>query len=1031
MSIRKVVSVSEAQWELAPAPAWREERTIDWSYVPPAGNSIVALLIDTQYHVATGAVFHRSVRKLLTMSTVQACSQVELEFDPSADRLIIHEVAIWREKNGQWEKRTLDDRGAFLLRQREQQLEQQMLDGRLSVVALLEDVRVGDAIELAWSTVPHEPLPGMRFTAYHVFGWSLPVADCQVTLHLDPAQHVKWRVHTGEGGWEREEEISSDRASWRVKNPPILEYEPNTPGNYWPFHMLDVSGWNTWEEVANFVAELWKDALQFETERVKEEVERLLAGSDPKTAARQAIRMVQEEIRYLAVDFGHGAGIIPNASETVLRRRFGDCKDKSVLLTALLRRLGFEACPVLVAANWRGAVGRLQPSSNAFSHVIVAFKIDGKTHFVDPTVMGLGGDFEHLSPADYQCGLEVRAGVTSLVTIPEPPMAELTLTETFELDRHGGSTVLQEQRMTGWMANAYRGAYIRNDLEAYRKTRLEAFQKIYSTATASPEPPQWEDDFDNNVIVFRVRYLLPSWGDAGKPAPDMFTYGAHGLFLGIENVEGPEKRKHPWAITFPLETHHRVIVQGKCVQKGAPEEINVAGPGFRYLCTVAAEKQRMVFDYKWKASRSEISAKEWPEYLQQRKKAFEQAGTNVATVPFKQSDSWTTLVGKGFAILIALCLLAGLVETMIGKKPRSSATSSSGRQLNGMELLAEARQSMEYRDFDTACFFYKEALQVLPKPGSDFYIQYGLASVEARALTEARESLRKIRETSPASTSADILEARILEAEGQLPRAKEIIFELLLKQPEYPGALAVSARLKERAGDLTDAEYTWESLLRINPHSTEGLLRLGLLRWSRGKKEQADGGIVTPIRQMVTPSPVLESVLSEYYDRTGRSKEAAEAIARAIRFDPQKLILRLRSVQLILKNGDPQRARSEADEMAQRFPGQPATLAAVALSNAAAGDTAKADQAFRSFQEIQPNNPFMQASYGRFLHKTGRLVEAKVMLHGVTAKHPEYGMAWLFYADLLSGIGDYRETAAARQRAEALLSPAEREALLR
>ncbi|MEO8352221.1 MAG: DUF3857 domain-containing protein [Chthoniobacteraceae bacterium] len=128
---------------------------------------------------------------------MQALGQVAIDFDPAAHTLEIHELAIWRKApaDGPWEKRALADRKIFLLRQREQQLEQQMLNGRVSLVALLEDVRMGDAIDLAWTLTPRDQLPGLCFTAYYPFAFGVPTARCWFTLHHPGSQVPPFRLH--------------------------------------------------------------------------------------------------------------------------------------------------------------------------------------------------------------------------------------------------------------------------------------------------------------------------------------------------------------------------------------------------------------------------------------------------------------------------------------------------------------------------------------------------------------------------------------------------------------------------------------------------------------------------------------------------------------------------------------------------------------------------------------------------------------------------------------------------------------------
>jgi hypothetical protein len=357
MSIRKIVPIERAQWSIEPAPSWVEPREPDWELPPSNGYALDILLVDEQRDVATGAFSFRNVRRLSTHAAVQALSQVELDFDPASHRLVIHDVAVWRRGPGGWARTaSLTTREAFLLRQREQQLEQQILNGRVSLVALLEDVRVGDAIDLAWTLEPCESLPDLRFGAFFAFVWTVPVGRAYFSLRLDPTRPVTWRVHAPEGV-APSERIAADRATWSSERPPHFVPEPNVPAGYWPFPVIDVSGWTAWSEVAGYFSRLWADALAEGADRVAAEAARLRTGRDLLGAARAAVRFVQEEVRYLAVDFGQGAGMLPNGAHTVLRRRFGDCKDKALLWRAgaTLSRACSHRRPRSATRSWRSS----------------------------------------------------------------------------------------------------------------------------------------------------------------------------------------------------------------------------------------------------------------------------------------------------------------------------------------------------------------------------------------------------------------------------------------------------------------------------------------------------------------------------------------------------------------------------------------------------------------------------------------------------------------------------------------------------
>ena len=61
-------------------------------------------------------------------------------------------------------------------------------------------------------------------------------------------------------------------------------------------------------------------------------------------------RFVGQEIRYNSWPFGTH-GYEPFSAATIFERRFGDCKDKSILMRQMLKEIGVEAVPVLINAE--------------------------------------------------------------------------------------------------------------------------------------------------------------------------------------------------------------------------------------------------------------------------------------------------------------------------------------------------------------------------------------------------------------------------------------------------------------------------------------------------------------------------------------------------------------------------------------------------------------------------------------------------------------------------------------------------------
>lgn len=72
--------------------------------------------------------------------------------------------------------------------------------------------------------------------------------------------------------------------------------------------------------------------------------------SDRRAQAAAIYEWVAKNIRYVAVYLGNG-GLEPNSADSILANRYGDCKDHTVILEALLAAKGIASTPVLIGAG--------------------------------------------------------------------------------------------------------------------------------------------------------------------------------------------------------------------------------------------------------------------------------------------------------------------------------------------------------------------------------------------------------------------------------------------------------------------------------------------------------------------------------------------------------------------------------------------------------------------------------------------------------------------------------------------------------
>ena len=128
------------------------------------------------------------------------------------------------------------------------------------------------------------------------------------------------------------------------------------------------SHFRDWSSVAKWCAELHDPAARPEPDVVQEALRLTKDLSRPEDKLRRIAEFVRDDIRYVAVEIGKERWQPRTAAQT-LYNRYGDCKDKTTLMRALLEAVNIPSVPVL--ANTSYAVRASLPTPFQFNHCIV------------------------------------------------------------------------------------------------------------------------------------------------------------------------------------------------------------------------------------------------------------------------------------------------------------------------------------------------------------------------------------------------------------------------------------------------------------------------------------------------------------------------------------------------------------------------------------------------------------------------------------------------------------------------------------
>jgi tetratricopeptide (TPR) repeat protein len=245
-------------------------------------------------------------------------------------------------------------------------------DGQAPYWVRLPALAPGDVVEVASRVDDVAPTYfGDYFGLEHYFATGVPCQRSLLTLVLDKGR--TYRIAGRNGAPDGAESVDAEGhqvVRWEMRDVPrssVEEYQPD-----WKEHvpLVRVTTYADWDAFSSW----WWNLIRKQTEvspAMRAKVQELTANLDTEAEKIAALyRFVTTDVRYTAWEFGvHGYK--PYSAPAIFERRHGDCKDKSILLNALLSEIGVPAFPVLIFADPRRSADDLSlPLVHHFNHCI-------------------------------------------------------------------------------------------------------------------------------------------------------------------------------------------------------------------------------------------------------------------------------------------------------------------------------------------------------------------------------------------------------------------------------------------------------------------------------------------------------------------------------------------------------------------------------------------------------------------------------------------------------------------------------------
>lgn len=571
--------------------------------------SVKYLLLDTQINLSDQSLlfrFKRFVVKINSIDGINALSPIQIQFYPNSQTIKLNKIIIYRENN------IIDkfpsSRIEFI--QRETDLENQIYDGSKTLAVFIDDLRANDVVDYAYTIEDTNPDFKNNFYNFEITQWEISVNKIHFSIIVPQSVKPLFNLKSTPEP-EIENYDNNTKYSINIENTEVIELERYIPGDFIPVSYLEVSTFKDWNFVATEVTKVF-DYGKVENESLLSEMTLLkdsCKNESDISKLSKAVNFVQKYIRYLSIEIGNGTYKPANPGIT-FDRKYGDCKDKSVLLHYILTELNIESYPLLVNTALKGEIINHLPTPYIFNHCIVLAKTGGKSYHIDPSISYQATDIENISEFDYSYGLIVSPASNDLYRFQSVNnnIFKKFVTEKFDLTGNLDSPVEFEVETI----SEFHSAVSMRNLLAKRPRNLIIQDNVKYYSHLYPgikNAGVFETDIDENknIVTTKEKYEISNFWRT-HPDKEGF-YQCDIVPLDIkEFIFGPDslKRKFPLEIPHPVDISLRTMVYDKKLEDFPIKNNNIECKYFSFTFNKICSDGTYQYYYNYKSLKNKV-----------------------------------------------------------------------------------------------------------------------------------------------------------------------------------------------------------------------------------------------------------------------------------------------------------------------------------------------------------------------------------------------------------------------------------------
>ena len=376
-----------------------------------------------------------------------------------------------------------------------------------------------------------------------------PVLETKNTLTLPKTTEISIVNHNIEITPKLTETAKTKTYSWQTSNQTGIELEMEMPSldDILPsIHLSTIKEWRTVNQ--------WFNTLYLPTQKADQSIVELAQslfkdGMNEREKIKAVFDYMQKNVRYIGAHVNRG-GYKPHLASEVLSQAYGDCKDQTVLIIALLKQADIAAYPALINSYPGAKFNDDLPMLN-FDHMITYIETKTAKYWLDTS--GQTGTFPGINlNLEDKKALVVNEQEGRILTLPATTSADniATVNIDFSVDK------------------AKINARVSLDLAGHVETNLRSFMQFSPNALSAAEQilspllfSRRINDFENSdpIDITTPFTLSANFNDIAELTAEIdnfrYSYDYSALlnvFTTLSNLAPVATRKFDFVILQPI-----------------------------------------------------------------------------------------------------------------------------------------------------------------------------------------------------------------------------------------------------------------------------------------------------------------------------------------------------------------------------------------------------------------------------------------------------------------------------------------------